>query len=288
MKKPPGGAAMNYIISLLILGTSFIPLHNTGFGTVGRIFLGIAWLIFYIAEPFAFNYKVKLSKVRVLWSLTGGDPEGTGDHAKIGNIVWFAFLIRLVFRVLILIIAFSILGVVHDGSGLPTWLLWVYIIAVTCELFIFMWPLMTFNLSENTEKGNKAAKQEREWRRQNFPMLKAPDTLFKEFVSDILLSIYSLVAIRTFWNMINNTFSSYIISSAKEGSGPVETAIMVIIPVLILSAIFLIPVRLAYWIGESIRSRTASQKRHFYLSLLVAAMIIMLPTIRTFFRVFLV
>lgn len=288
---PRNSILMNYITASLFFFTGFIPFNFSSAGS-GKFFLGLGWLIFYFAEPWAFNFKIRLSRIRILSGLTEGNPEKIYKHKNMGGLIWFAFLIRLVFRFLILIIAFTILGVLPGPKEMPTWMLLIYIFAMLFELSAIFWPIYTLRLDsginkEEDKEGEKAEeKMEKEWRRENFPLLSRADTFPKELVADILLSLYAIVATKSFWNMINDTFTSYIISSARDGSGAFETAISTAIPIFILAFIFLIPVRLAYWVGESIRINTGVEKRHYYLSLCVATFFIILPTIQTFVKVF--
>jgi hypothetical protein len=281
----------NYFTALLIFLISFISIPSVKIGLVGEIFLGLCFLSLYFLETWAFNLKIRLSRARVLMELTDGDPKSPLTHKSIGGLVWYGFLIRLIFRFLIMLIALNFLHLMrYEGKELSGWTLALLIIAMLFELYSLMIPMIDSGVDsykERTEERRKRAQvAEVKWREENFLYLRNKELIWKEPAADILLTLYAIIPIKFFWGMVNNTFSSYIIGNARDGWGPIETAFGVAIPVFILSLFFLIPVRLAYWVGESIRVNSAAEKRHYYLSLCVACLVIMIPTLDTFWRTF--
>lgn len=250
--------------------------------------IGIFAFVMYVCEAWALYYKVRLTRVRIVYERTGGSvTKDIPPLPPIGCFVSYGFLIRMCFRVLMLVIALGSLGLMDPvGDEDPSTVgIIIMIIGVLFELFVMCVAWFETRIDKDEEEED-TVKVERAWRKTNFKMLDDPRLFMKELFSDIILFVAAMMFTHLFWTMSNNDMMDSIDRSFAYGESALSVFLVMFFCNFVLSMFMIVPMRLAYWIGESISVIDSKQKWKLRLSLLFAGISITLPVFSHWFRVY--
>lgn len=254
----------------------------------------LACLFLYTGEYWAFLFKLRIALARHLYGLSGGNPnKKTGEPLEPGCMVFYAYLMRMVFRIvlgIIMILGFGGSRITEEMNSVQIGFL---IAIVLFEVFVFCYTLFESHIFElpgekDSEKDReKAWENEVRWRTKVFRELPLKNTPVKEFVASLLLFFMAVAATQLFWKEINGEFIDFILRTEKNRESASFAVITVLLSCFVLCLFFLMPVRLAFWIEEKIKASTLKKKRKYRLSLLFAGLSICSPSIVQLIRSFL-
>lgn len=281
---------MNQLQFNLILG--LLSLFGYLAKSSGWIFTGPLWLmglfltLVYIGDYWAFLYKLKTARGKFLYDLSGGDPyKKIGETKEPGCMIFYAFLIRMVFRIVIAMFALFAFGGSLSGD-LANWQIGFFVAVVLFELFNMMYSMFEthiFNLSRDedseSENTDKYWEKEGKWRVKVFGMFSDRRHKMKEVLSAIILIITAYICTAIFWDGSNSEFVDFIVRSKKFGESPSFVIIAVLVSSFILCLFFLLPLRLAFWIEQKMHADTRREKINYRLSVLFAGTMIVAPTL---------
>jgi hypothetical protein len=272
------------IIALFIVPMipPYIDLQNSGF------VVGLFALFMYFGEAWAFWYKTRLMRVRIVYQLTEGEAGRTVPPLpKLGYFVGFGFLLRFCFRFIFLLIALHTFGLMpdHSDQDIGGFAMTILILAALFEIFMLAVTWFESRLEKDDEE-EQPQKAERIWREKNFPMLKDPNLLAKEGGADLVLFIAAMMFTHVFWTMSNNNFIESIDSSYAAGDWGVGVLLGMVIANFVLCLFMLVPIRLAYWVGESISTFTPQQRRSLRFSFLFAGLSVTAPVFIHFVKTY--
>lgn len=287
-KLPPlNGERFNLLYALFSF--VIIPVIGThihlglGFGVFGLIGLTV-----YIGEAWAFYYKTRLMRARILYGLTNGNPDkDVPPLPKLGCLINYGFVVRLCLRIIILVFSLMSLGLMNPNGGKPRPLaLGILIVATIGEIFVMMFSWMESRLETADETNEERKTGEREWRKSNFPMISDEKLYWKEPLSDLFLFVSAMMYTHFFWTMSNNTFIGYIDQSHLEGSGGFGVLLVILFSNAVLSLFMLVPIRLAYWAIEAISLIDDKQRWRLRVSLIIAGVSMIAPVLIHYARVY--
>lgn len=262
------------IISLFVGASipSYVDLRGSGF------LVGLIAVFMYFGEAWAFYYKTKLTRVRVVYVQTEGRITRTVPPLPaLGCFVSYGFFLRLCFRTIFLIVALTTFGFMSESEeDIGGVAITVLILGILFELFLLGVSWIESRLTKDDEE-EEPQKEEQKWREKNFKMLKDPKLLAKEMGADFILFVSAMMFTHAFWTMSNNDFMDSIDHSYAIGDWGVGVLLSMVFFNFVLCLFMLVPVRLAYWVGESISTFTPQQKWRLRFSFLFAGLSITAP-----------
>lgn len=253
----------------------------------GNIFVGIIGLIFYFGEAWAFNYKTRLARARVVrrlidekrWNPLTGLP-------KLGCMVSYGFIMRLCFRIAILAFSMMAFGGLQEETD-PHWIvITVLMIGVLFEMAILGYAWMDARLDPGEEGEKEKIDEESSWRKSALPMLDDENMFIKETFSDLFLFITALMYTHGFWTLSNGEMIASIDHSHVYGESGWSVFLLILLSNAALCLFMLVPVRLAYWVDESISTIEPAQKRKLRWSLVFAGLSMTAPPLVHFMKVY--
>lgn len=263
---------------------SFIPLYV----------LAIFALLLYVAEYWAFLFKLKVARLDMLHALSKGKPDlRVGIGTEPGWMLFYAFLIRFVFRIVLVMVAVISFRGGDPNQDMNTFQIIVLVLVVLFEVFNMMYSLFEthiFKLSGEDAETEKELERywetEKKWRTKNFPILKLPETRKKEWAASIVLLAMAFVMTHLIWDGFNDEFRDFIIRTEQYGESVAFAVCAVLIACFLLCLFFLMPIRLAFWVVERMHADEKPEIRKYRWSLAFAGISICSPALIQLFASF--
>ena len=284
------GIYSSALFSLYALTLS--PFISDYFNFGGKdLFISVLGFSIFIGEFFAFKYKLKVIEIgveekRIAWKKhTGNDI-----IPNVGYFVWFAFFIRLCFRMAIVMVSMTALGFECSEKKMSTPGLIVLLTSFFLDICGTGYLYFNSTLFSDSPVGSRGLKEERleqeEWNRKNFPGKNTSEYHRKDLISDIVLVIYGFIVYTSFWQFINQQGTSLLYESLKNNESAMEAAIRLFSMLFCMIIVGLMPARLAYWIEDSTSTFAKREKIMMYLTFCLAAILTCLPSIIDFIELF--
>ena len=245
-------------------------------------FMGIA---VYITEFFAFDFKIKMIRLRGysealrLKKETGKEISMSGP----GGVLMYAIVIRFLLRIGFMMTSmYALFG--NPEVPLYTVMTVLLVIVVLLEVGICAYTFSQSGLVENIsseDSGNKP------WIKKFLPKFDTGEYRQKEFLSDIVLHLYAFMIITAFWNPINESGKNIINATAPLEDSALYTGIILFFIYTVLAFISLPAIRLAYWTEESVMAFTRKDKWKLRGSFILTALVVASPVIQQYFKVYL-
>lgn len=273
----------NIILGLVSMTGLFLS-HSNLFFSVPLYVYGIASIFLYVGEYWAFIYKIKFARLRFLYQLSNGNPKTKiGEGSDPGCMIFYAFLMRFVFRIALGMVA--ILGFGGDiNKDMNTFQIIMMISITLFEVFNMMYSMFethVFKLNGEYADTEKEVQQywekEANWRSKNFPLLENKETVKKEFWAGIILLVMAFVTTHLFWDAMNQEFIDFIVRTKKDKESVGFAVSMVLISCFVLCLFFLMPVRLAFWLEQKMNADEKPEILRYRLSLVFAGISICSP-----------
>lgn len=159
------------------------------------------------------------------------------------------------------------------------------IAVVLFELFNLMYSLFETHTFKSTsdDATEKEIEQEWEaeknWRKKYFTKLNDSQFMKKELYANIILIAMAVVTTQIFWGNMNAEFVDFIKRTDKMGESVSFAILTVLISCFVLCLIFLMPVRLAFWIEEKMHADSKAQTSTYRWSLFFAGISICSPSL---------
>lgn len=282
---------MNSIQFNIILGLfsalGFLFSSLDVFSSVPFLILAIFCLFLYVGEYWAFLYKLKVARLRELVKITKGNPntrEAMGTEP--GCMMFYAFLMRFVFRIVIGMIPVIGFGGGEINDDLNTVQIVFMVLIVLFEVFTMLYSMYETHIFKTSGEYADTDREiesywesEKKWRSENYPILNKVDTHKKELYASIILLLMAFVTTHFLWGSMNQEFVDFIIRTEKNKESVSFAVITVILSCVMLCFFFLMPIRLAFWVEEKMKADEKPEIRRYRLSLLFAGVSICSPSL---------
>jgi len=275
----------NIILGIFSLVSFFLSKLMTSIA-IPLYLVAFCSFLLYLAEFWAFLYKLKIARIRELILTTKGNPNLEIDGgSEPGCMMVYAFLMRFVFRIVLGMIPVLVLGEGIDKDMNNVQIICMIII-VLFELFNMMYSMyethifkLTGEDPDSEEDIRNFWKKEKKWRTNNFPLLKQVGTKNKEMIATIILLLMAFITTHFLWGSMNNEFKDFIIRTKTNHESVLFAVLSVTISCFLLCLFFLMPVRLAFWIEEKMKADQAIELKRYRLSLIFAGVSICSPSL---------
>jgi hypothetical protein len=272
-----------YLGLLSLIGGFVLPLDL--FLTLPGWLIVLILISLYIGEFWAFLYKLKTARLKYLFELSGGDPDKqVGPRLDPGCMMFYAFLMRFVFRVAVVMVAY--IFVVGEPEGeLSGWAIGFMITVVLFELFNMLYSLYETRIfSTQTDDSDEEDlkeewKNDLDWRKRLFPLLAKQNESVKLMFAHFILFFSGAAVSALFWDGMNKEFIGFIKRSAIEHESPWFVIIFTVLACAVLCLFFLMPVKLAFWIERLMQADAPQEKRNYRWSVVFAGMTVTAPTL---------
>lgn len=272
-----------YLGIFTIIGHLFLPVQKLLDLPVFIIVFGLIAL--YIGEFWAFLYKLRSARVKNLYELSNGNPSlKVGELKDPGCMMFYAFLIRFVFRFAILLFAYIFLFGEPEGE-LNWWTLVFLIILVLFELFSMLYSIYETHIfrlktdDDNEEDDNNFWLKEKEWRTKVFKEYRPEMGDIRLKFAEMILFLSGCALTALFWDGCNQEFVDYIKRSAAQGESAIFIISLVLIACTVLCLFFLMPVKLAFWIEKKMNADTPQEQRRYKWSIVFAGISVSAPSL---------
>lgn len=281
---------MNSIQFNIVLGffslISFFLSNLISSVTIPFYLIAICSFFLYVAEFWAFLFKLKIARIRELVHTTKGNPNLELDlGSEPGCMMVYAFLLRFVFRIVLGMIPVLALGEGIDKDMNNIQIVFMIII-VLFELFNMMYSMYDTHIFKLTgeydvteEEIKETWDKEKAWRTKNYPLLANEQAQKKEMLATIILLLMAFVTTHFLWGSMNNEFIDFIIRTKTNHESVLFATLSVTISCFVLCLFFLMPVRLAFWIEEKMKADEAIELKRYRLSLIFAGFSICSPSL---------
>ncbi len=253
-----------------------------------NIFVALFGVFIYVAEFFAMNYKLKVVRLRA--ETLRMQKHAREELPNPGCVIWYAVLMRMLFRIGFIMVALVAFGFDPSAAEQPVMFTVMLILFILCEVFVLGYTWVESGLFRTTPDDKwdeeRDQKELETWRKVNLPFKETEETRAKEFRADIVLQLYALMLLTAFWDTINESNKEYIIRSFNTHETALFTGIMLFVIFLVMAFFALIPLRMAYWIEESVSIYTSKERWRLRGSLLIAALMVFEPSIKAFVGTF--
>ena len=250
-----------------------------------NIFIAISGFAILIAEFFALNFKLKMVRIRAQEKRIAYKKEtGIDIIPSTPPIVFFGFFMRLAFHVVIVMVSMTALGFVcNDKQMSPPGiiaLMSVFLLDIGGLIYMYFNNNFFTDPPQTKREFAEELKEEDDWDKINLPLASSVKYFRLELLSDIVLQIYTLMLFTSFWKFINQTGIEML---NDENSSPLMVFMMMSITVVV----GLMPMRIAYWIEDSMEAFTTKEKIRVIVMFVIVAIFTCSPVIIKYITVFL-
>jgi hypothetical protein len=276
-----------------IYALTLSPIVSEYFNFGGKnLFIAILGFSIFIGEFFAFKYKLKIIEIEAeLKRKTWFEKTGEDIIPRVGYLIWYAFIMRLCFRMVIIMVSMTALGFDCNEKTMSIPGLIVMLTAFFLDVcgagYLYVTSTLFSDAPMNSRDLKEEKKEQQEWNQTNFPK-EETYRIYKRnnLYADIVLVVYGFIVYTSFWQFINDR-GLLILEDAVVGNSDAENAFFQVFPMLFFMIfVGLMPARLAYWIQDSVKVFSKKEKFMMYLTFLIASILTCLPCIVYFFQFF--
>ncbi|MFL5766015.1 MAG: hypothetical protein ACJ77K_18870 [Bacteroidia bacterium] len=267
-----------YAVTISPLVTGLIEKHDQS------KFIGFFGFGMLIAEFFALRYKLKMIRIRTnIKRVQYKKDTGIDIVPSVTPGVYFAFFLRLVFHVGIVMVSMTSLGYACDESAMSP----QGIIAI-CSMLVFEFASLIYlyfygdfynEPTENKREIREEIKEEELWNAENAPGSDTDNAYRLEILADIVLQVFACMLFTSFWHYLNQRGIDSVIEVYKDHLNAFEAFLSVFLLMVISVSILLRPLQIAYWIEDSVQAFTPAEKRKTWYIFLTVAIFVCSPTL---------
>jgi len=255
--------------------------------------VAIFGLIIYVAELFSFNFKTKIIRLRANETRLRMKKE-TGKEYEIpqpGCVISYGVVSRMLFRIGFIMLAMSGFGYEPEQEDPSPFFIAILVSAVLFECGVLAYTYAESGVFGSTAQDDewdkdKEKKAKQKWLKKNMPKLNTEEYKKKEILSDVVLHLYAFMLFTAFWNPINNANIQYVQESFSSGNSALVTGCLLVFIYFLMTLLALPPIRLAYWVEESVQALTSKDKWKLWGSFLFASLVVASPGIQEFVKVY--
>lgn len=256
------------------------------------LYVAIPGLFIYFAEFFAFKYKLKMIRLRSEAKRVE-HQKLTGEYLPEPHItpaLWFAVGMRIVFRMGCVAICATAVGIdMPDYGGKPlsvAIILITLLVEVLSLAYLYSNNTLFWDFPDNVMEAREEKKEDDAWRKENLDRQETVWEDRKEIISDVILQIYAFMIFTAFWEYINQLGINLIDSNYKHNDPAIATAMELSMMLLVMVSVGLLPMRLAYWIEESVEAISKKEKRIMAGYFVIAVLLTITPSVREYIDVY--
>lgn len=274
-----------YIVTLAPLISDFINFDHT------NVFIALLGIFIYLTEYFAFNYKLRIVRARAIQK-NMLHQQKTGEKRELGQpgcMVFYAFIIRMLYRIGFVIVALTAFGA-DFNEEMSGYVSVIFVSVILFEVFVFCYSLFETRIyssppADKTEEEDEK-QEEKSWREKYLPLLKKTDSSQREMGADLILFLYACMLTTAYFEPVNAAQNEVIFRWHNEGTSALA---MIAGLLLMFSATWLfalMPMRLAYWVEESLASYTVKEKWRLIGSYAFACLAAVAPSVLYFIKIY--
>jgi small-conductance mechanosensitive channel len=245
-----------------------------------------------VAEFFALKFKLKMIRVRAgQRRIEHYKKTGINILPNTNMFVLFEFFLRLLFRVPIAMVCMAALGYTANEkkmSGESVFVIMLVLVADIAGLaYLFLKSDFYTDPPLNKKKLQNELIEDNVWDKANGHLMTSEKHMKLELLSDVVLHVYAIMVYTALWSYLNGYGIGHLNSIVFiEYANPVSAAFE-IFPWLFIMCIFaLIPLRIAYWIEDSLMAFTWLEKFELVVTFIIIALFTCSPTIWRFVSIF--
>ncbi|MEP7264101.1 MAG: hypothetical protein ABI772_06380 [Bacteroidota bacterium] len=239
--------------------------------------VGIIGLLILPAEYFALKFKLWIIRVRAEKSLI--ELEKENSEVLIINPSYaliYGLFVRIILRISVLF--FSLIAIGQDSmvTGM------LIIVMFFADMIGLMYIYITSNIFQDQVPEHKipiAVAERQEWRDNNIPGSDSLRNFIYEILADIALNVYAYVVFTLVWYYINWRAIDSLKHFIAEKSGAFETGYKIAFMLTFMVLVLLIPIRVAYWIEDSMNATTRKHKYAFSIMVILSGIYACMPTL---------
>jgi hypothetical protein len=258
-----------------------------------NILVAIFGLIIYVAELYSFNFKTKLIRLRANEKRLRIIKESGKDYIipQPGCVVSYGVVSRMLFRFGFIMLAMTSLGFDPGQEKQSPFFTAVLVAALLFECGVLAYTYAESGVFGSTAQDDKWDKEKeeakkKEWLGMNLPKLNSEEYKKKELFSDVVLHLYAFMLFTAFWTPINEGNKQFVHDAFVGGDPAFTTGCLLFFIYLVMALLAFPPIRLAYWIEESVQALTSKEKWKLWGSFILAASSVALPGAQEFIRVY--
>lgn len=243
------------------------------------------------AEFFALNFKLKIIRIRA--------EERRIDHRNLtgediiprpGKFVAFGLFVRMIARLGIIMISMTALGYPATEEEMSPQgvivLLFGFFIDMCGLIYIYLKSGFYRDVIEDVTEFKKEEIEIQKWNKINLPLASSIRYYWYEVISDIILHVYAIMLYTALWKYLNEYSIDRLYTIVREG-GSAFAAFVDLFPMLLaLSLFILMPLRIAYWLEDSMMAFSSKEKRGIIAVFIIVSVFSFAPTIVEFLSVY--
>jgi hypothetical protein len=242
-------------------------------------FIAIFGFLIWVAEFFALYFKLKMIRIRAeLKRITYKKETGIDIKPSTGAFVFFQFFFRLLFRSAIIMVCMTALGFNCNEKKMDGLAELVLIFCFTLDMIGFFYIYANTNFYSDEINNTEEQLEDETWNNENLGFAESEKYFRLEVFSDLILQIYAIMLFTAFWKYINQYAIEMIDESFNntEDGGVGLTIFFMLFAELMIG---LMPIRIAYWIEDSLNSFSKQDKNLMRLNFIIVGFFACLPTI---------
>ncbi len=258
-----------------------------------NILVAVFGLIIYVAELYSFIFKTKIIRLRANEKRLQIIKQTGKDYVipQPGCVISYGVVSRMLFRFGFVMLAMTGFGFDPEQENQSPFFIRVMVAALLFECGVLAYTYAESGVFGSTAQDDKWDKEKeetakKEWLNKNLPKLNSGEYKKKEFVSDVVLHLYAFMLFTAFWTPINEGNKQFIHDAFVGGDPALTTGCLLFFIYLAMTLLALPPIRLAYWIEESVLALTSKEKWKLWGSLMLAALAVAFPAVQEFIKVY--
>lgn len=204
--------------------------------------------------------------------------------------MWFPLFMRIGFRLAFVMVSATAIGITAtDTKSSGVGVIIILVTTVTEILSVMHFynnSVLLHNPPSNPKEEMEARRMNEEWRKENIANELHESDSVKELFADIILHLYAFMLYAAFWEYINEFGINMIHRSFRASENAFSAGVSVFMMLAAMVAVGLVPMRLAYWIEESVNAITLKEKRSMWGYFILAILLTCAPSIMEFINIY--
>ncbi len=245
--------------------------------------IAIFGMLLLVLEYYALKFKLFMVRIRAEQRLVELEKE-FGDNIIInpGKFLAFWLFIRLIYRMCILLMVATALGFKFSEKHMSGAGLIIIVVGFGIEVYGLIKTYLESGIYKDQilKSDLYFEKQDREkWRNEYLPKSDTMEYISKEFYADIILQVYAVILYSLFWYFVNDAGFRQIRDGIDIGEDSISIGVNIFFMFLFMMCLGLIPIRIAYWIEDSMHALTKKEKYAMSFIFIIAGFYTCLPTV---------
>ena len=202
-----------------------------------------------------------------------------------GKFIIFGLFLRVGLKLAAMMVCLSALGFSLEKIETPVqWIMmgWLFL-EVSGLIYIYLNSNIYRDEVDTRDELIQDEKENEEWYKAHAPKASLPAYYLKEMLADLILQVYSVMIFTALWFYINRSGIEMIRECLKRDDSAIAAAFYVFPFLVLVSMLCIIPIRVAYWIEDSMMAYTRKEHIGMKVIFFFVAMFTCAPTIIKFF-----